>query len=104
MECYRQSLAVVWAEKEKPLTTTDQDLKLLIDDIKSSIQRLPVNIVTDDNLIVDHALKLSAVDIAQQLLKKQALTLLSAHAVNLYYEFSQLWIRNSVWYTCSVLV
>ena len=79
MECYRHSLTVIRVAKEKPLTT-DDDFKCLIDAIKDSMTPLPVH-VTDENLVIDYALKLSAVGIAQQLLKNQALTLLSAYDI-----------------------
>ena len=71
MECYRHSLLVVRLAKEKPVTT-DEGLRSLIDSIKDSMTPL---LVHEDNEIIDHALKMTAVCIARQLLKNQALTL-----------------------------
>ena len=79
MDCYRLSLAIAHLEKEKPLTT-DDDFKCLIDSIKSSMTPMPP-VVTDENQLITYALKSSAVGIAYQLLKNQALTLASAYDI-----------------------
>ena len=75
MECYRHSVTVGRAAKEKT-TTTDDEFKCLIDTIKDSFTSLQVQ-----QKKIDYALKLSAVAIAQQILNNQALTLHSAYDI-----------------------
>ena len=79
MECYRHSLTIVRVAKEKP-TTTDEDLECLINSTKASMADLPVQLI-DENQLLDAALKLAVVDVAQELLKNHALTLLNAHSI-----------------------
>ena len=65
MECYRHSLTVAREAIEKP-TTTDDEFKCLIDTIKGSLSTLQAEI-TNEQKLIDYALKLTTVAIAQQL-------------------------------------
>ena len=78
MECYRHSLTIVRVAKEKP-TTTDEDLECLINSTKASMADLPVQLI--ENQLLDAALKLAVIDVAQELLENHALTLLNAHSI-----------------------
>ena len=74
MECYMHT--VVRVAKEKP-TTTDENLECLIN---ASMADLPVQQI-DENQLLDAALKLAVIDVAQELLENHALTLLNAHSI-----------------------
>ena len=79
MECYQHSLTVAREAIEKP-TTTDDEFKCLIDTIKGSLSTLQAEI-TNEQKLIDYALKLTTVVIAQQLPNNQALTLNSAYDI-----------------------
>lgn len=79
MECYRHSLTIAREATEKT-TTTDEELKSLIDTIRGSLPQVQSEITNEQELI-DYVLRLTAVEVAEQLLKNQALTLGSAFNV-----------------------
>ena len=72
MGCYKESLNV---PEEKPVSM-DEDLVSLVKEIKASMD-LPI--LMDESELLDHALKLCVLGVAQELVNNHALTLLSAH-------------------------
>ena len=81
-ECYKHSLTVVRVAKEKAIIiSSNSDFYSLVDSIRDSIATpLPAH-ATDENKIIECALKMSAVDIGILLLNNRALTLISAYDI-----------------------
>ncbi len=77
--CYRFSLLLSRSFKQKK-KSCDEEFKSLLESIQNSLGSKPLPF-SDEKKIVDYALILSAITIAEKLLKNEALTLPSAHEI-----------------------
>ena len=77
MACYRYSLTLTKLSRDKP-KTDDEDFLNLIEGIQNTVPSLPFNL-TQESELIDLALKMTIISVAQELHANHALTLLCAH-------------------------